>query len=315
MKQSLAGIYSSSVRGIKDYPLVYLVLLVWGIAQALVLIALIFVGSMIWLAAAVTVSGPNAGSSLFYITAGFLGSALFVLAVFSAATRAGILSFGSAIRKSDRPTALHFLRGIFRFTLPLFIGGIVVGMLTAIPALGFLLILRWSFTGAVAEIFTSGWNFEQAIAFLRVIWNTMLVAGTIQLLIFFWIAPWDEMVVLYQIPYPEALVRSFSFVFSREYFLRVIGVIVINVAITQIILILTNIGVFSQGLAYGAAFAYLRVLIHASQSTITSFLQFVFLPFFAYTQLFLLPYPEQQTVKSEERKFVADRAMELPPAI
>ena len=315
MKRSLSGIYSSSLRGIKDYPVVYLVLLIWGLAQALVLIALITLGSMIWLTAAVAVSGPNAGSSIFYISAGFIGSALLVLAIFSAATRAGILSFGAAIRRGNKPTALHFLRGIFRFTLPLFIGGIVVGMLTAIPALGLLLVLRWSFTGAISEIFTSGWNFEQSITFLRVIWNSMLVAGTIQLLIFFWIAPWDEMVVLYELPYPEALVRSFSFVFSHEYFLRVIGVIIINVAIAQIILILTNIGIFTESLAYGTAFAYLRVLIHASQSTVTSFLQFLILPLFAYTQLFLLPWPQEQAAISEERKFVAGRAMELPPAI
>lgn len=315
MNLSLPGIYSSSLRAIKDYPLVYLVLLIWGLAQALVLIALLALGSMIWLTAAIAVSGPDAGSSLLYITAGFIGSALFVLAIFSAATRAGILSFGTAIRKGNKPTALHFLRGIFRFTLPLFVGGIVVGMLSAIPALGFLLILRWSFTGAISEIFTSGWNFEQSITFLRVIWNSMLVAGTFQLLIFFWIAPWDEMVVLYELPYPEALVRSFSFVFSREYFPRVIGVIIINAAIAQVILVLTNIGIFNESLAYGTAFAYLRVLINASQSTVTSFLQFLFLPLFAYTQLFLLPHPREQAMNSEEGKFVAGGAMELPPAI
>jgi len=315
MSRSLPEIFFSALRAIKNHPLVYLILLVWGLAQALVLLALMVLGSMIWVGAVLATSGPNAASSVFYITAGFLGSALFVLAILSAATRAGILSFGSAIRKGDKPTVLNFLRGIFRFTLPLFVGGIVVGMLTAIPGLAFLLVLRWNITGLVADVFTSGWNFQQSILFLRMIWNAMLVAGTVQLLIFFWIAVWDEMVVLYELPYPEALMKSFFFVFSREYFLRVLGVIIINVAIAQIILILANLNVFMEGLPYGTAFAYIRVLINASQSTITSFIQFLFLPFFAYTQLFLLPYPQKQAAKSRERKPLADRAMELGSAI
>ncbi len=294
MDLGLPGIYAHTLRGIRNNLLVYLLLLLWGLAQGIILAALVTLGALIWLGSVATLKpGPNMPSSALYITATLLGILLLVLGLLSATTRAGILSFGSKIRKGEKAGAGDFFRGIIRFTLPLFIGGIIVGMLSSIPALVFLVFARWSVTGIASEVLTTGWNFARALELLRYLWNLMLVAGAAQIVIFFWMAPWDEMVVLYELPYPEALARSFSFVFSRRHFIRVIGLTIANALIAQIVLLLTNMGVFLEGLETGAGFGYLRVLINASSSSITSFAQFALLPFFAFSQLYLLPWPKK----------------------
>jgi len=316
MDLSLPAIYGSALRGIRNNLLVYVLLLLWGVVQGIIIVALLFLGSTMWLASIASLSaGPSFGSGAFYISVLFVGTILVMLAIFSAITRAGVLSFGAGIRKGKKGRAVDFFRGILRFTLPLFVGGIVVGMLTSIPLLAFLAAARWTAAGAVSDVFTSGWNFNQSMQLIRQLWNMMSVAAVFQLLIFFWIAPWDEMVVLYELPYPEALSRSLTFVFSRRHFLRVLGLIVANVLIAQLALVLTNIGVFIEGLHTSSAVAYLRVLASAPTSTFTSFLQFVMLPFFAYSQLFLLPWPRSAHAADAYRETVTRGAFETPSAV
>ncbi len=296
MDLSLKEMYGAALVGIRKNPLIYLLLLLWGLVQGLVVLALLMIGAPIWLTAVMLLKpGENTASSFLYITISYFGVVALVIALLSAATRAGVLGFGARIRTGQKANTLSFLQGIFRFTWPLFVGGIIVGMLSLIPALAFLAVLRAMFAGIVSDVFTSGWNLSHAMAFLALIWNALMVAGIFQMLIFFWVAPWDEMVVLYELSFSEALLRSFSFVFSKRHFLRVLSLIIANVLIAQILLILPNISVFLEGLGSGLAVAYLRVLSNAAGSSVTSFIQFALLPFFAFAQLYLLPWhaPEQ----------------------
>jgi hypothetical protein len=69
--------------------------------------------------------------------------------------------------------------------------------------------------------------------------------------------------------------------------------------LTQAVLVLTNLSIFIDGLHTGLAYAWLLVILKASQSFWTSFFQFVLLPFFAYTQLYLLPWPGNDTQPAE----------------
>lgn len=293
MDLSLAGMYGAALRAVRDNLLIYLLLLLWGFALGVIIVMLFMLGGLVWLTAlAATAKSP--GSSLVYVTAAWIGIVLLTIAILSAATKAGVLGFGAKIRRGEQAGTLDFLSGILRFTLPLFVGGLVVGMLSSLPALIFASIMRISLAGMVSDVLTSGWNFRHAIEIVVLAWNLLLVAGALQMLIFFWIAPWDEMVVLYEVPYAEALTRSFGFVFSKRHLVRVVSLVLANVILAQILLLLSNLGVFREGLSQGFAFAYLRVLLNASTSSITTFLQIAFMPFFAFAQLYLLPWPERQ---------------------
>ncbi len=298
MDLPLTGIYAAAFRGIRSNLLVYLLLLGWSLAGVVILLALGIVGTVFLPAFILAAFGSTAQPSIvIYLTFAYLSILALVMTVLSAATRAGVLAFGAKIRSGEKPTALDFFTGILRYTWQLFIGGIVVGMLTAIPALVFLLVARYSLSGIVPDIFTSGWNYSQSFKIIGYMWNMMLVAGAFHLVIFFWIAPWDEMVVLYKLRYSEALLRSFTFVFSRRHFLRVLGVVFINVIIAQLIILLTNIGFIAEGLAFSPGSAYFSVMINASSNNITAIVQAIFFPLFAYAQLFLLTWP--QTDNSE----------------
>jgi hypothetical protein len=313
MDISVLGIYRSALRGIKENPLVYLFLFIWGMVQGVILIALISMGFFTWLIVIASIStSPDVASKTIYITAAFIGSLLIVLGLLTAATKAGVLNFGAEIRRGHKTLALHFFNGIVKYTIPLFIGGIVVGMLQAIPTLAFLVAAKIDLTGVFSQVFTSGWNFAHSMELLARLWNLMAITGIFQLLIFFWISPWDKMLVLYNLPYPQAILKSFTFVFSSRHFLRVLGLIIANVLVSQIILILTNLAIFNAGLSSGFGYAYIQVLFNASSSTPTSFAQFLLLPFFIYTQLFLLPWPEVQQEVETPQEFIKIHGMVTP---
>jgi hypothetical protein len=293
MDLSVVGMYVAAFRAVRDNLLIYLLLLLWMLVQGFIMAALFTLGGFVWLAAlAATPSGPSAGTSCVFVTAAWFGILLLVFAILSAAAKAGVLSFGAKIRRGEQAGTLVFLSGILRFTLPLFVGGLVVGMLSCLPALAFAAVLRLSLANVVSDLFTSGWNFGRSVEFLGFLWNALLVLGAVQMLIFFWITPWDEMVVLYEMPYPEALAKSFSFVFSRRHFVRVVSLVVANVALAQVLLVLVNLTAFREGLGVGLGHAYLRVVLHAFSSSLTGFIQLALFPFFAFTQLYLLPWPE-----------------------
>lgn len=307
MDLSLAKIYSSAFRGLRKHTLVYFFLFIWTMIMTVLMVIFSFLGSSIYLGSILAISfDKNAGSSAFYISAAFFGIMLFVSSIIYAATKAGFMAFGSAVRMGETPTPLHFFRGIIKFTVPLFIGGIVVSMLTSIPFLAFIAFTRISLTGAVPDLFTSGWNFQQAIELVQYIWSAAQIAALCNVIIFFWISPWDEMVVLYELPYPEALMRSFTFVFSRRHFLRVLMLIAANILLSQAVLIITNFPGFQSGLQNGFGFAYVSILLDSQKNIYTTFIQLILFPFFIYTQLYLLPWPSfekaaQETGKTEIR--------------
>jgi len=301
MDLSLPAIYASALKSIRTSLLIYLLLAVWGLVGVIVIMILGVIGAMVLASAlAFSARGPNAASTALYVSSAYFGIVVMAAGILSATGRAGLLSYGARIRRGETPGALDFFRGIIRFTLPLFVGGVVVGMLTAIPILAFLLIVKDSLSGLLPDIFTSGWNYGRALEFIGRMWNTLMMVGIFQLLIFFWISPWDEMLVLYKLRYPEALVRSFAFVFSRRHFFRVLKLVVVNVLIGQLALLLTNIGVLVDGLKTGPGYAYLAVLLHASGSNYTAILQALLIPFYAYAQLFLLPWPEEDAAPTSE---------------
>jgi len=290
MELSLGQIYARSFKAVRENLLIYLMLFLWGLAQGLLLVGFITVGSLIWATISVASAfDPESSLNLFSTALIFLFTLIVFVGIMSAATKAGLLSFAVAIRHGSKPTALDFLRGMLRYTLPIFAGSIVVGMLIAIPGLIFLLVLRSSIDRSLIEIFSTGWNYPHAIAYMMYIWRAMMIAAAFNILLAFWVTPWEERIVLYGETVSESLVKSFSFVFSRRYFARVAGLVIINVAIAQVIIIVTNYGPFMQGLPSGLEIAWINAVIHASGSTLTSFLQFVFMPFLAWTQMFLLP--------------------------
>jgi len=294
MDLSTGGIYASSIKALRQGPLIYVLLFFWGLLQGVLLFALLWLGGAAWAASTLaSFASDTPVASAYYNSLFFMGFFLVILTILSATTRAGVLAYGAIIRRGGKARAVDFFRGIIRYTIPLFLGGLVVGMLTAIPALGFMLIAKFSLSDAYLELFTSGWNYGELLRMLAYLWNVMLAAGMIHLLIFFWIAPWDEMVVLYNLPFPEAIWRSFRFVFSKRHFVRVILLILFNVVITQAALISTNLSLFMDTLDTGILYAWSMVMINASQSFGTSFLQYLLVPFFAYTQLYLLPWPAE----------------------
>ncbi len=316
MDLSLKGIYLSALRGIKSNPLIYLLLLIWGLVQGVILFILTMVGAPFWLGAIFSLeAGPETTSSIFNLTLIYIGVIIFAMSLLSAATRAGVLAFGAEIRKGKSGTILDFLTGIFKYTWPLFIGGIVVGMLTWIPILVFLNIVALTFAGIDPDIFTSGWNIGKATTLIGLMVNAAVIAGIFQTLIFFWIAPWDEMVVLYRKSFPDALLESFRFVFSRRHFLRVLSLVVANVCISQILMILLNLNAFREGLHFGFTPAYISVLANSLSSTSSSFAQFILFPFFAFSQLFLLPAPKTDSEADSDIEPSPDESTEVMTAI
>jgi hypothetical protein len=294
MNLSIQEIYSFVFRGLKKNPVIYLLLFIWGFAQGIILAALLTVLMLGWLsttiaAASLPQSGPAAVVILTFI---FLLLALLIFGLMSAATRAGVLAFGARIREGGHASALDFFKGILRFTFPLFIGGIIVAMLSAIPVLLFLAVARITLHDVTPDIFTSGWDFAHALDLVGYVVNLALIFSALQAIVFFWITPWDKMVVLYKIPYPEALVRSFTFVFSRQNFHRVFFLVIINAIITLIAIVIGNARVIAENIPHGMIPAMLHIIAAASSSTLTSFFGFLLLPFFALSQLFLLPISE-----------------------
>ncbi len=303
MDRSLAGIYSSAFRGLREHPLVYLFLFIWTMTMTVLMVIFSFLGSSIYLGSILAISfDENAGGSAFYLTAAFFGTTLFVASIIYAATKAGFMAFGSVVRMGETPSPLHFFRGIIKFTVPLFIGGIVVGMLTSIPILAFIAFTRISLAGTIPDIFTSGWNYRQAIELVQYIWGAAQIAALCNVIIFFWISPWDEMVVLYELPYPEALLRSFTFVFSRRHFLRVLMLIVANILLSQAVLLITNLPGLLSGLHNGFGFAYVSILLDSQKNIYTTSFQLILFPFFIYTQLYLLPWPGFEKAARETGK-------------
>ncbi|MCX6646724.1 MAG: hypothetical protein NTY09_10260 [bacterium] len=294
MDLSTAGIYASAFQGIRKFPLVYLFLFFWTLVVTIIVAIVVTIGSSIYMGSIMVVSlNENSGSTALYLSMTYVGIILLVTSILLAATKAGFMAFGSAVRKETTPTPLHFFRGIIKYTPPLFIGGLVVGMLTCIPFLAFLALARINLAGVISDVFTSGWNYRQAIGIFNYLWELGQVAALCNVIIFFWLTPWDEMVVLYDIPYPEALAKSFSFVFSKRHFFRVLLLIVVNIILSQLVLLLTNAGAFNTELHNGFGIAWLNVLLGSSQNIATTIIQFVLYPFFIYTQLYLLPWPEK----------------------
>ncbi|HDS30932.1 MAG TPA: hypothetical protein ENN67_07820, partial [Firmicutes bacterium] len=143
MDLSLKEIYLSSLKALVKNPLIYLLLIAWGLVQGLIIAFVLIVGAPFWIGALLSVeSGESTASTAFFITLTYFGFVIFMYALLSAATRAGVLAFGAKIRCDEKATTLTFVDGIFRFTWRLFIGGIVVGMLTWIPILAFAVFIR-----------------------------------------------------------------------------------------------------------------------------------------------------------------------------
>jgi len=294
----MLGIYASAFQGIRKFPLVYLFLFFWTLVLTIIVSIVVTIGSSIYMGSIMVVSlNENSGSTALYLTAAYAGIILLVTSILLAATKAGFMAFGSAVRNDITPTPLHFFRGIIKYPPPLFIGGLVVGMLTCIPFLAFLTLARINLAGVISDVFTSGWNYGQAIGIFHQLWGFGQIAALCNVIIFFWLTPWDKMVVLYDIPYPEALARSFIFVFSKRHFVRVLLLIVANIILSQLVLLLSNFGAFNSQIHNGLAFAWLNMLLGSSRNYGTTFIQFVLYPFFIYTQLYLLPLPEKSRVE------------------
>jgi hypothetical protein len=318
MNLPVSRIYTSSFQALRKSPLIYLLMLIWGLAQGVILAAIFMLGGVAWLsmviAAATLKSGG--GAAIVFLTVIGLVVMFLILAFLSAATRAGLLGFCAKIREGAHATTLDFLNGILRFTFPLFIGGIVVSMLTAIPFLTYCLVLKLTLNDVVPDVFTSGWNFTQALSLVGYLWNMMLVAGAFQALVFFWITPWDEMVVLYKVPVSEALARSFSFVFSSRNLGRVVSLVLINAFIAVAVVIMVNVRTFSESIPNGFVRAMVATYVASSSSSFTSFLQFLLMPFFAFSQLYLLPLLEpEKPVDIHSQYLDPSRHDSIPPGI
>ncbi|MFH1675462.1 MAG: hypothetical protein ABIC40_00455 [bacterium] len=290
MDYSLSDIYRRSLIALKGNILIYLLLFVWSVVQWFVVLFLLTVLVLFSLAilAAVNVSDPSLQA---FTPIGFLtGLFLFVVLLLATAGRAGLLGYLAKVRRGERAGAMDFVQSIFKFTGPLLVGGIIISMLTSIPLLVFLNYSRETLSGIIPEVLTTGWNFQIALETLGKLINMLSILAIFQTIIFFWIAPWDEMLVLYRISFSEALARSFIFVFSKRYFFRVLGLIILNVIIAQAALILGNFNSFTDALDSGFADAYASALIGAPGNNLTGLFQFLLIPFFAFTQLFLLPW-------------------------
>jgi hypothetical protein len=83
-------------------------------------------------------------------------------------------------------------------------------------------------------------------------------------------------------------------VFSGRNFTRVLALVVANVVIAQTAMILTNLGTFTGNLHLGFFASWMAVLVIGTSSKLSSFALFVLYPFFAFSQLYLLPKPERK---------------------
>ena len=185
MANPISRIYAAAFYALRTNPLIYLLLLLWGLTQGVVIAAIALIGGILWLSfAAVSTGSPHPTHSIALVTISYLALLLLVVAVLGAALKAGLIAFGAKIRTDGYATTLDFLHGIFTFTPPLFIGGIFVAMLTLMPALGYLIFLRFSFSDFVSDILTSGWNFTRALSLLGFMANSLLMLGVIQTLVF-----------------------------------------------------------------------------------------------------------------------------------
>jgi len=295
MDLSVPAIYATALKGLKGNLYIYILLFTWLVIGGIILFIVMTLGGLVIMTTlASSEPGPGYGTHALIILSVMIGIISLVMTLLSAGARAGILSMAAQLRKGERVGPINFFKGILRFTWRLFIGGIVIGMLTAIPALAFLLVVRYSFSPGFEEIFTSGWNYQRSFDTMRYFYNAFLIAGAFQTLVFFWIALWDEMVVFYDISFSEALVRSFTFVFSGRHFARVLGVIIANLVIANLVIILTNPVQFADGLNTGFWYAWLSVMVIAPSSSVTPWVQLLFLPVYAFAQLFLLPIPEKE---------------------
>ena len=302
MDLNLLGMYAAALKGIRENSSIYLLLIVWGIIVGVIILLVFMLAIPVYLMSMVALSSNY--TMQFYATSIFLLTILTVAGILSASTKAGVLAFGSGIRRVGRASLIDFIKGIFRFTFPLFLGGIIISMLMAIPVLAIVMWFKTSLTNVIPDIFSSGWNFQHGLRYLMLIMNGMFVMGIFQVIIFFWISPWDEMVVLYDIPFSDALSGSFRFVFSGRHFPRVLSLIVANVLIAQLLLIVTNLSAFMGELPQGFSQGYLSMIVNSASNPFTSLGQFILMPFFAYAQLFLLPVPEserQVTVENNTR--------------
>jgi hypothetical protein len=304
MQLSIGEIYASTLRALKANILVYMLLLVWGLLQGIILLAILTIGGIMWVTSFLALSASGSAAAAVIFTIVCIALALLVLAFLGAATKGGLIGFGAAVRRGRKATTLDFLRGILSFTFPLFAGGILVGLLSSVPLVLYIVFLSAFFQKLPIDIFTSGWNFSHALSLLGFFWNVLLVSGVFQMLIFFWISPWDEMVVLYRIGVFQALGRSFKFVFSRENFFRVIGLTILNAAIAFAALVLGNLHAFTT-ITGGPLLPYFWMLVNPSPSLIASLLQFLLLPFFAFSQLYLLPIPETRPVTDPDHSLIS----------
>jgi len=313
MDLSVPAIFSATLKGIRENLYIYLLLLLWLLIGGIILFVVLTLGSLVLITTLISTE-PSAQSGLnaIAITAVMFAFISFVTTLLSAGSRAGILAIAARVRKGEKAGPLDFFKGIIRYTWRLFIGGILIGMLTAIPVLAFLLYARYSLTPGFGEIFTSGWNYQRSFEVIRYFYNGIFLAGAAQAIIFFWIALWDEMVVFYDIPIADALQKSFTFVFSKRHFLRVLGVILVNMLIANLVIIITNIGIFSDTLSHGFWFSWVNVMLIAPSSSITPWIQLLFLPVFAFAQIFLLPVTQKETAATDVKENLIGGAFEVP---
>lgn len=300
----VSAIYRSAFQSLIRNPLVYPLLLLWILTQGLILLVFALIGGGAWFATLLTavLSSKDSTLSILGITSVFVIFYILLVTFLSATTRAAVLGFGAIIRKGKQPSTLDFLNSLFRYAFPLFIGGLIIGMLTAVPVLTFLNFIVAILRKIPLDIFTSGWNYSHAVTFLGFFLNLLLITSTLQAFIFLWIAPWDEMLVLYNLSFSEALVRSFYFVFSRDNFLRVVALVVCNNLLGATAAIVGNLGIANEMATHNTLESIFVLLVTSPGSSLSSLLFFILYPFFAFTQIYLLPYPyEKATQKQSEQ--------------
>jgi len=312
MDISVPAIYGKALKGIRDNLFIYMLLLLWLMIGGIILFLVLTFGGMVVMTTLLA-GEPSAqtGTNALLITSIIIGFTSLIMTLLSAGSRAGILSIGLRLRQDEKPGPLDFFKGIFKYTWRLFTGGILVGMLSAIPVLAFLVIARYSLTDGFGEIFTSGWNYSRAFDLLRYYYSGVLVVGIFQTVIFFWIAPWDEMIVSYNVSVSESLLRSAAFVFSKRHFMRVLGIVLINMIVATLVIVLTNLPVFNAGLETGVWYSLISVFFASTSSPITPWVQLLFLPLYAFAQLFLLPVEQTEQVDIETMQNIPDSVLEI----
>lgn len=283
-------IYENAYRGIIRSPSIYLWLILMGFIQGLAVILISSLGSAMLVSSIVTTDSLEISNAApFIIFRTFLGVIAVTTGILGSALKSGLLHFGVMVRRNGVATSKDFLDGIFKFTGRIFLGMIIVGMLMLIPALLLLNYYQDLFQSLSSDIFLSGWNFGQAMHIFGLIVGMFLIAGVFQVLVYFWISLWDEMLIFYDLSVPDALLGAFTFVFSKNNFGKVITILLINCAVTQTVIVATNFGTFNSILYMGAPAAWVASLVSAASNPITSLIQFIMLPLYAYALIYLLP--------------------------